>query len=104
MSDFKQCPKCKEWSWRNPCPCVVYEVAIPWKGEVDVDDWYAVHAEDPELAIEKFAQHYDSDGDYSILRNNGADEVWCRLLGDTVISKWRIVAESEPQYYAKPIP
>jgi len=105
MSDYKACPKCGEWGWRNPCPCVVYEVAIPWKGRVEDSDWYSVQAEDPEQAVEKFCQKSDYESaEYSILKNYGEDEVWCRLLGDTVITKWRVTAESEPQYYVNPIP
>lgn len=106
MSDFEKCRRCHEYAW-IPCSCTRHEIAQPdtggqHKGQVHDDDWEEVYGRDAEDIVQAWAQRYDSDGDYTIVRG-GEEEVWVRD-GDGNVTRWKVTGESVPSYHATQIP
>lgn len=77
-----------------------FECAIPFHGEVDDCQWQEMRAYDEQDAASDFAQKYDSDGDYTIIKRGDA-EVWVKDAAGQ-ITKWDIEAYSDPTYVATP--
>lgn len=93
-----ECPRCKRWKlYPERCNCKRFECGQPWKNEVT--DWHKVYASDAEEAAELCAERFDSEGDYTIIRN-GSGEIWTRDE-DGTIQKWDIEAEAVPSYNAR---
>ncbi len=67
------------------------------------NDWAEVHGHDPEAAAARFAELYDRDGDYDIIKRGG-DQIEVRKPGDETIILVNVSAESVPQYYASIAP
>lgn len=95
---YERCDRCKRFCWDGECKCVRFRCGIPWKDQIDRHSLHVVWCTDAEAAAEKYAELYDSDGDYTIIKN-GMGEVWV-LDEHDVQTKWEIEAESVPQYSA----
>lgn len=100
QSNYVRCSRCHEYEWA-PCRCSPFELAQAWQGKVEDDDWKTVWGKDPEALVERWAQRYDSNGEYSIV-GGSPQEVWVRD-GDTV-TKWEVVGETVPEYHARRLP
>lgn len=99
MSSFERCERCRSFVWDGQCKCVRFLCGIPFRDKIDgPDDLHVVWATDAESAAEKFAEDYDSNGDYTIIKN-GSGEVWVIDVDDNQ-TKWSIEAESVPEYRA----
>src|ERR1700685_2237414 len=62
------------------------------------NDWTEVHGIDPERAAARFAECYDRNGDYDIIRRGG-DEIEVRKPGEDKIVLVNVSAETVPHYY-----
>lgn len=100
MSDFVECKRCHEWNWA-PCRCKPYEIAQAWRGKVDEGDWRSVWGKEPEDLVERWAERYDSNGDYTIV-GGSEQEVWVRDGDD--VTKWTVRGETVPEYHATQLP
>lgn len=105
MSDYVRCKRCGGWGWTgelagrygaHACPPIWEARILKTRWE---NDWTEVHARDAEDAASKFCERYDSDGEYSIIQDGGA-EIEVRKLGEDQITQVEISAESVPTYYA----
>src|SRR4029077_3171230 len=97
MSEYQRCERCREYVW-IPCKCVRFRCGIPWRDQIDRESLHVVWARDAESAAERYAELYDSDGDYTIIKH-GEGEIWI-LDEDNVQTKWSIEAYQEPVYRA----
>lgn len=95
---YERCKTCREWGYADSHKCPpIWEVRIyetKWQ-----EDWHEVHASDAERAAQKFAENYDCQGDYDIVKR-GSTEVEVRKQGDDQIAHVDISAEAVPHYYA----
>lgn len=68
--------------------------------------WHEFYASDPEHAVEKFADAYDRDGDYTIVQAGSGGEfvILVRKLAEPeTVMRFRVYGESVPQYHAEQI-
>lgn len=98
-----QCPTCGGYLYGRPsnhvCP-PMFECRFDeqWK---DDRDWRETYARDAESAAEKFAEEYDCENEYNILRQGERCEQVIEVRStDGTITRWNIHAESLPHYYA----
>lgn len=68
----RQCTKCQGWIFFDSHKCPpAFEVRQVYPSG-DVDDWRTFYALDAEQAAEKWAERYDSYGDYTIVQGSPA--------------------------------
>jgi hypothetical protein len=100
-----RCETCKEWVFFDSHRCPPkYQVRQVWPNG-DVDDWRDFYARDPEEAAEKWAERYDSYGDYTIV--NGSSAIVDVMDEEETVTKFEVTGESVPSYRAyehKPSP
>lgn len=98
-ANYRRCPVCDTFAWmdRHVCPSV-------WmcRLEGNDNDWSTIYALDPEDAAERFAEQYDSGGEYTIVRE-GEARVEVQLQDRETIKLFEVTAESVPQYSAREI-
>lgn len=97
------CDRCGGLVLAAACPCVRFEAAVdnssePWAEQPGDGEWTERWARGAADAAEKFAEHDDSDGDYTILKNRSG-RVWIRDASGNV-TRWDIEAEPVPVYNA----
>ena len=99
-TEFVACPRCHHYRFGTwTCTCRHFLVVIPWQGKAGDADWCEQWELDAEAAVEAFCERDDAEGDYTILRNSGTPEVWCKDdAGD--VTRWSVTAEAEPVYRA----
>jgi hypothetical protein len=94
------CPKCGQWSLfpeSHQCPpewrC--------WEEENETaEDGSTVRARCAETAAEKYAEEYDSEGDYMIV--HGTDATICvRAKAGGDVERFQVSGEVVPQYHAR---
>lgn len=76
-----------------------WEVHVPdYHGE---DDWSAVFAHDAEEAAERYAEKYDSEGDYTVVGGSSLT-VYVRAADDpdAKVIKYEVSGEAVPRYSA----
>ena len=104
--EMKPCPKCGCYEWRHRswrtgkhvCP-PRFLVCLPEYHGDGVDDGQYVHAPDPESAAEKWAEKYDSEGDYPVLDGG---PITVRVAdSDGTVTHWKITAEASVNYYTE---
>ena len=101
-SKFERCRRCGEYSW-SICDCKRYELARKWQptSKVADADWREVYGRDPERIVERWAERYDAQGDYTIVGGSEAD-VWLRDE-DGTLTEWTVRGETVPQYHANEV-
>jgi hypothetical protein len=97
MSDHVKCKICGEWGWINSHKCAPVWEARMYDPKWD-QEWSEVYAYDEGAAAEKFAEEYDHNGEYDIVRR-GSAEIEVRRPGEDAITLVDISAESVPEYY-----
>src|SRR5262245_34150961 len=101
-----RCKRCDQWTSKPwDCRCQKFEIFMPYKAdqEIDWEDASEVWATDAEEAVEQYCDKYDCEGDYTIIHAGGCDLIYCRgedPEGNTEITKWKVTAETEINYYA----
>lgn len=78
-----------------------FRAGIPEYHGDDVSDYPVIRANDPEEAAVRFAEQFDSGGDYTIM--GGSDQVVFVLDAYGKLSKWRVSGEAIPSYHAREI-
>lgn len=100
MADYGRCPKCERFGWL-PHACKEFECATDWNQD---PEWTTVHAMDAEQAVERYAEDYDCEGDYTIIKagDRGETIIRVREMGDEGGGKkFHVYGESVPQYHAR---
>ena len=90
------CKDCDEhYLTTHTCPPLwearIYDKKYP-------NDWTEVHGIDPARAAARFAECYDRNGDYDIIKRGG-DEIEVRKPGEDKIILVTISTETVPHYY-----
>lgn len=66
------------------------------------DDWRQVREIDAENAAETFAEEFDCENEYEILKQGDRCEEIVQVRDQSLqLTRWRITAESRPHYYAE---
>lgn len=79
-------------------------LSLQWYGPTADVDWAEaalVKAHDHQHAVQKWAEHEDLSGDYTIIRDGEHGPVLVREEDSTDVKKFNIEARSESFYYAK---
>lgn len=99
------CEKCKRYvTDRHQChrfeACIDYsDPRKPWSRQPTENEWNERYTTgDAEDAAEEYADAYDCQGDYIIIRNREG-RVWVRDA-EGLVTRWEIEAESVPHYRA----
>jgi hypothetical protein len=104
--DVSKCPTCGEYANIPMHTCKpIWKVAIDpspqhakWSERPLPDEYRDTHARDGKEAAERFAELYDIDEGYPIVRGECA-RLWV-VSPDGEVFKWEVSGESEPVYRA----
>lgn len=101
--NWGRCTSCAEYGYL-PHGCVEFEIAMEDKRSEPY--WSTLYARDMELAAEKFADRYDCEGDYTIVRAGDGGEFYILVRKpeepDTM-KRFHVYGESVPQYHAREV-
>lgn len=70
---------------------------------VEADNAYDMYAGDAESAATDWAEEYDRNGEYDILRRNGGEVPVFVRDEDGVVTCWNVYGESVPSYSAREV-
>lgn len=95
MPFCKDCDKHYTVGSKHICPPIWEARVFETKYQ---NDWHGVHANDPEQAAARFAEIYDRNGDYDIIKR-GCEEIEVRKPGEETITMVDVSAESVAHYF-----
>ncbi len=72
--NFNLCPKCRRYADLDRHRCEIYEIEVP-DLSISFADGCISGGADPEIAVQNWAEEFDSGGDYSIVSSGGVDGV-----------------------------
>lgn len=109
-SNFKRCPRCREYAFLDSHRCApAWECRFAKGGCVWADgteEWENVHAYDAETAAEKFCERTDCNGgDYVVVQSGEAHPalVEVRAVGADDIQRFSVFGETQPVYHGRSV-
>lgn len=98
MTDY--CTTCRAYHV-GPHHLPEFRAGIPDYEDCDPRDYRVTHARDAQEAARRYAEQFDADGDYTIVRGSDAIVVVLDDMGN--MSRWRVSGETVAVYRADEI-